>query len=93
MARPTDAQVQALAEFARWAIAEGAWNGGDVDGGEIQEKAADLGIIHQIEVTEPCGDECTCAEWDDFPHQCYRFCDWLLEAGGQLTLTNEDGNG
>lgn len=44
---------------------------GDVDGGELQELAEKFGLIEQREVTEPCGDGCTCAEIGDFPSVCY----------------------
>jgi len=31
--------------FVRWALQEGSWQGGDLDGGTIQEKAESLGLI------------------------------------------------
>lgn len=34
-----------LAEFARWAIREGAWAGLELDGGSIQDRAIKLGLI------------------------------------------------
>jgi hypothetical protein len=33
--------------FAQWAIREGAWDGCDLDGGAIQQKAVELGIIRE----------------------------------------------
>ena len=47
----TPEQLKALEEFARWAISEGAWQGGDLEGFEVQEKAEKLGLI----VEEPGG--------------------------------------
>jgi len=43
-----------------------------MDGGDVQ----DFGVAHRIlvpvEVDEPCGDWCACAEYGDFPTTCYR---------------------
>jgi hypothetical protein len=44
-------QWNALAHFARWGISEGPWQGGDLDGLEVQDKAEQLGLI----VAEPGG--------------------------------------
>ena len=35
-------------EFAQWAIREGAWDGCDLDGAMIQQKAVELGIVKQV---------------------------------------------
>jgi hypothetical protein len=35
----------ALVEFFKWAMREGPWEGGDLDGGSIQDKAESLGLI------------------------------------------------
>ena len=40
--------ANSLVEFARWAIAEGAWQGGDLEGGDIQNKAHKLGLIELV---------------------------------------------
>lgn len=34
-----------LAAFAAWAVMNGPWEGCSLDGGEVQEKAVELGII------------------------------------------------
>lgn len=39
------AGMAAVIEFAQWAIREGSWQGCDLDGGSIQEKAEALGLI------------------------------------------------
>lgn len=68
--RKTD---HSLLEFARWVIREHRSELGDVDGGSIQEKLIELGILHEVTVTEPCGENCRCSEyWDEFPNQCLR---------------------
>lgn len=38
-------QIEALVEFFRWAMREGPWDGGDLDGGSVQDKAESLGLI------------------------------------------------
>jgi hypothetical protein len=38
-------QQSALAEFFKWAMREGPWEGGDLEGGGIQDKAESLGLI------------------------------------------------
>ena len=43
---------------------------GDVDGGFIQDKAEELGLLVKVRVTESCGELCHCAEYDDFPQDC-----------------------
>jgi hypothetical protein len=37
-----------LAKFAQWALTEGAWHGHDLDGGDVQEKAVELGLVVQV---------------------------------------------
>lgn len=36
------------ARFVRWALQEGPWQGGDLDGASIQEKAEELGLIVSV---------------------------------------------
>jgi hypothetical protein len=45
----------------------------DVDGGEIQDTAEKLGVLVPVDVSGPCGADCTCAEFGDFPQTCYRY--------------------
>jgi hypothetical protein len=37
--------IQAMAKFIEWAMQEGPWDGLGLDGGEIQDKAEELGLI------------------------------------------------
>lgn len=48
------------------------WPEGGVDGGELQDTAVDCGLLEPNEVSEPCGENCRCAEYGDFPVTCYR---------------------
>lgn len=50
-----------LLAFARDIMA--AWPDGDVDGGALQEIAVANGLLVPETRTEPCGDECACAEY------------------------------
>jgi len=67
-----------LKAFALWALA--GYRGGelgDIDGGDLQDKAEALGLLVGVTVTEPCGEGCNCMDWDDFPQTCYRIPEWL----------------
>src|SRR4051812_13229803 len=39
-----EARAANLGRFFRWAMREGPWEGGDLDGGSIQDKAESLGL-------------------------------------------------
>lgn len=65
-----------LRAFARSIIdAAHDWDGhpGDLDGGTLQEIAEEHGVLVLHRVTEPCSeDACVCAEYGDWPVDCYR---------------------
>lgn len=65
---------EAFEAFGRWCMEQlrDEALGCDIDGGDAQEKLKELGLLVEVEVTEPCGDGCHCAEWDDFPQTCLR---------------------
>ena len=44
-----------------------------IDAGDLQAWGLKHGFLVEVEATEPCGDDCACAEWDDFPQPCIRF--------------------
>jgi len=44
---------------------------GDWDGGAIQDTLTKAGILAETPVTESCGEDCRCVEYD-FPATCYR---------------------
>lgn len=46
--------------------------GSDIDGGEAQSAAIAFGLLSEVVATEPCGDDCWCAQWDSFPQTCLR---------------------
>lgn len=48
-----------------------AWEGGSYDGADLLDVALKYGIVKKVEVTESCGDNCQCAEYE-FPSTCYQ---------------------
>jgi hypothetical protein len=64
-----------LSAFGAWAAEQFRDELGDVDGGSAQDAMERLGVLVPVTVTEPCGDECRCAEYGDWPMQCYRYPD------------------
>jgi hypothetical protein len=66
----TDAAIKNLVHK----LAERCWEGGEVDGGELQDLLSEAGVIVPTTVDEPCGEDCNCADYDaEFPTTCYRF--------------------
>ena len=65
-----------LAGFVR-EVLEGYWCStfevprNEPDGGDIQELGVKYGLLVPRTATEPCGEHCTCAEWDNFPLECH----------------------
>jgi hypothetical protein len=46
-----------------------------LDDFELQDAAAHLGLLGRVEVTAPCGDDCQCEGYGDFPQDCLRLTD------------------
>lgn len=78
-------QIAALIEFARWAISESSFQGADLGGGDIQDKAHELGLLVEATISEPCSeDHCACADADVvFPTTCFRFAGQLVRTSRQ----------
>jgi len=75
------ADVMPLAEFGIWCIDEARGEFcGDIDGGSLQDRLEEAGLLGNVPVTEPCGENCACAEWDDFPQDCLRETDLARRA-------------
>lgn len=49
-----------------------ALEGCNADGVQIQELAVEHGLLKPEQRTERCGDTCSCAEYADFPVECFR---------------------
>ena len=67
-----------LIDFARWVIREHRESLSDIDGGSIQDKLMELGLLAEVTVTEPCGENCACVEYGDFPQTCLKITDGVL---------------
>ena len=76
----------ALAQLGRWCLAESRHPvPGDIDGGSLQEKAIELGLLAYVTVTEPCGEDCACMDYyasDEWPHECLRETSAAMRAEG-----------
>ena len=72
---------QKLIAFARWAIGvSGEYGGCDIDGGSIQDKLEELGLLQGVRVDAPCGNDCACEEYyGEFPVECLRLIDGIKE--------------
>ncbi|WP_175786440.1 hypothetical protein [Burkholderia anthina] len=44
---------------------------GEVDGGELQAYAEQCGLIEERRVESPCGENCPCTDFGEFPTTCY----------------------
>jgi hypothetical protein len=64
---------EGLVKFALLVLEESRDDLGDLDGGWLQDKAEECGLLVRVTATEPCGEVCSCAEYDDFPQQCLRY--------------------
>jgi hypothetical protein len=54
-------------------LAEICWDGGSLDGGELQEMLVEAGVLTGVVINEPCGERCRCSEYDVAPPwTCYR---------------------
>lgn len=67
------AEVRAQALRFADDVISNAFDGGDLDGGTVQEMAEACGLITPRTMTEPCGPVCNCMEAGaEFPTTCYR---------------------
>ena len=69
--------MDALTKFGLAVLEESRDELGDLDGGWLQDKAEELGLLVRVPVTEPCGELCRC---DDFPMDCLRYSDSVIAA-------------
>ena len=70
---------KALAQLGVWCLDESRQNDcSDIDGGSLQDKAIELGLLAYVDVAEPCNEACHCLEYegsDGFPTRCLRYTD------------------
>ena len=60
-----------LRDYGRWALTVFRNGLGDIDGGSLQEKAVEIGLLVPKTMTKPCGEHCACFENGDGPFECY----------------------
>ncbi|HDR8930476.1 TPA: hypothetical protein QDA84_000470 [Burkholderia vietnamiensis] len=72
-AEMTDDDVAKLKRFAGLVLKDHRNGGypGDVDGGELQAYAEQCGLIEERRVESPCGENCSCTDFGEFPTTCY----------------------
>jgi len=63
----------------------------DVDGGTLQELATQSGVIVERQVTEPCGEDCTCANVGAIPSGCYFVPDEIGNLAKTLRQQHQNG--
>ncbi len=68
---PAPVSLASLRNFAN-AMIDIALEGSDADVAHIQELAVKHGLLNPEQRTERCGDSCSCAEYADFPVECFR---------------------
>lgn len=77
--QPAPVAVDNLRNFAN-AMIDIALEGCDADGAQIQELAVEHGLLKPESRTERCSDTCSCAEYADFPVECFRKVDELNQS-------------
>ena len=54
-------------------LAEAAWDGGSLDGSELQDLLVEAGVLTETIADEPCGPNCRCRAYDaGWPTSCYQ---------------------
>lgn len=81
--------IHRLAAFGWACLQEHRQEMADIDGFAAQELALKAGVIEEREVTEPCGDNCVCAEVADFPTRCYFIAEDCRRAMGTEPAAEE----
>ena len=72
--------MTALEKFALAVLEESRDELCDLDGGWLQDKAEELGLLVRVHVTGPCGESCSCIEYNEFPQECLRFSNEVQKA-------------
>jgi len=68
---PSEDTDQLMRFVGRFIDAAREYGGSDIDGGDAQDWMLENGLLETRQVTEACGESCECAEWDDFPQDCF----------------------
>ena len=70
-----EAHSKRLEDFSREVMQ--AWPESGVEGGDLQDIAERHGLLVREERSAPCGEDCVCVGYGDFPMVCYRKAAWL----------------
>ena len=71
---PQAMSAEPIMHFALAVLEESRDSLADLDGGWLQDKAEEYGLLVRIAVDKPCHeDACQCAEYGDFPQECLRY--------------------
>lgn len=76
------AGVRDYAEYGRRVLEAHRDEIGDIDGGWLQDVAIECGLLHEVDVSEPCGEVCNCLEYGEFPGKCLRLKQPLPPSSG-----------
>jgi hypothetical protein len=79
----------ALKKFARIMFDDS--RGESLDGEFIQKVGVELGLFRVDVMQKACGESCTCAEFGDFPLECYRFTAMLRDDAAIAAQQPTDG--
>ena len=71
-----------LMQLGLWVI-ENRSTFGDIDG-DLQDYMEDIGLLISVKAIEPCGTDCTCAEFGDFPQDCLRLNKQVTQLKNEL---------
>jgi hypothetical protein len=80
---------RAAREFARWAIRNTAWQGGSLDGGDVQEMAEKLGIIERRTATVENKDQWQFIDYVAPGDWFYVLADWIKPDLARAALGGE----
>jgi len=94
----TKEQIESLAGFAREILDNWPDDWGSWDGYQLQDLAEKHKILIPRTVTEPCGDNCNCAECYTYEEMkkgvtCYHVADWLARDAQQRNEADDAGHG
>lgn len=84
------AALEALARYDLAVLEESRDLLGDLDGGWLQDKAEEFGLLVLVEVTERCGEHCRCAEYGDFPQECLRYSEEVRQRIAEATRIEKE---
>lgn len=65
------AENERLRKFVGRVLGEARQYMSDIDGGDVQTWAVECGLLEEWTASEPCGEQCGCAEVTDFPTRRY----------------------